>query len=303
MFWFLVFIWEHLSGGQKGLGVAGGLMCDKEPSLTDLSPRRTRWVQVLQRCSNYPSSRELWRSLYVGPPVLANPPVRLWLPVYVSEALQWIELAAVGHHLGLGYSFCSTLLPLLHIYIFFLTFLNDYAPARTYLIPRVLPEEAKKFSLYISGWCLQKSSDGIWQVVLPTLSLSQFHSDESSTVFMLQLCQLKTVQVRSHTRTSALFRIAPNDKKKVLGKVQELSCFCARERAATARRLSQYLRPDWTLNVSPMSALMQTRFQARRPSQATLLPSQQLRITGHSILIVGCHCRPNRLMNTVLQYC
>lgn len=109
----------------------------------------------------------------------------------------------------------------------------------------------------------------------------------------------KTTHARQ--RCSDLHQITEK-KKKASGKVQEVQCLWARERAAAALRLSQHLRPDWTLNVSPMSALMQTRFQARRPSKATPLPSQQLRITGHSILIAGCHWRPNRLMNTVLQY-
>lgn len=40
--------------------------------------------------------------------------------------------------------------------------LNDYAPAWSYLIPGVLSQRAKEFSLYISGRCLQKSSDDIW---------------------------------------------------------------------------------------------------------------------------------------------
>lgn len=187
-----------------------------------------------------PSSSELWRSLYGGPPVLSNPPVRLWLPVCVSGTLQWIKLAAVGHHLGLGYSFCCSLRPLLHIYIFFLTFLNDYAPARTYLIPGVRSEEAKKFSLYISGWCLQKSSDGIWQVVLPTLSLSQFHSEESSTAFLLQQCQLKTVQVKSHTRTTALFTIAPNHKKSLGESARAFVFLCQAKSCNSAETLTVF---------------------------------------------------------------
>lgn len=41
--------------------------------------------------------------------------------------------------------------------------LNDHAPAWSFLIPGVLSPRAKEFSLYISGRCLQKSSDGIWQ--------------------------------------------------------------------------------------------------------------------------------------------
>lgn len=122
----------------------------------------------------------------------------------------------------------------------FLTFLNDYAPARTYLIPGVRPEEAKKFSLYISGWCLQKSSDGIWQVVLPTLSLSQFHSEESSTAFLLQQCQLKTVQVKSHTRTSALFTIAPNHKKRIGESARAFVFLCQAKSCNSAETLTVF---------------------------------------------------------------
>lgn len=54
-----------------------------------------------------------------GPPVCADIPVWLWLPVYVSGTLQWINFAAVGHHLGLSYSLCCTLPePPLHFFFF-----------------------------------------------------------------------------------------------------------------------------------------------------------------------------------------
>lgn len=80
----------------------------------------------------------------------------LWLPVYVRGTLLWISPAAVGHGPGLGYQ-----LGLHPLTVF--AGLNDYAPAWSYLIPGVPSERAKAFSLYISGRCLQKSSDGIWQ--------------------------------------------------------------------------------------------------------------------------------------------
>ena len=135
-------------------------------------------------------------------PVLANIPVRvLLLPVYVSGTLQWINPAAVGHRLGLGYSLgCTLTVPPSP---FFAT-LNDYAPAWSCLIPGVPSEGAKEFSLYISGWCLQKSSDGIWQGACQHCASQNFtqHGRGSYTLSIrLVFWQWQSLKKNNHTYT------------------------------------------------------------------------------------------------------
>lgn len=167
-----------------------------------------------------------------GPPVCADIPVWLWLPVYVSGTLQWISFAAVGHHLGLSYSLCCTLPePPLHFFFFFFAMLNDYVPARTYLIPGELPAGAKEFSLYISGWCLQKSSDGIWQVVCQhraSQSFTQWLSPQHGRSAPLSICcsvSVRKKRKRETTHTSENYSFTLHDRLFFLLKSQQLT-FC-----------------------------------------------------------------------------
>lgn len=95
-------------------------------------------------------------------PALASAPRRPWdarVPTcargrtYASGTPQWIN--HLGHHLHSGYSLdCRNPSQRLAL-------LNS-GPGWT-IIPGELPERAKQSSLYITGWCLHKSSHGIWQ--------------------------------------------------------------------------------------------------------------------------------------------
>ena len=85
--------------------------------------------------------------------------------------------------------------------------LNDYAPAWSCLIPGVPSEGAKEFSLYISGWCLQKSSDGIWQGACQRWASQSFtqHGRGSYTLrirlVFSQWQSLKRITTHTHTHT------------------------------------------------------------------------------------------------------
>lgn len=172
------------------------------PLVTDLSPRRTPWVKVSQPHSNYPSSKTLWWRLCGW-----STCVHWYTSLTVTPSIcQWNiavnKLCSSGPSPGLELQLVLHP-PRTSSPFFFFAMLNDYVPARTYLIPGELPAGAKEFSLYISGWCLQKSSDGIWQVVCQhraSQSFTQWLSPQHGRSAPLSICCSVSVRKkRNHT--------------------------------------------------------------------------------------------------------
>lgn len=205
------------------------------------------------------------------------------------------NLAAVGHHLGLGYILCCALPEPPPRFFFYAKWL---CPCKDLSNPRGMAWRSQGvLSIYI--W-MMSAEIFRWYLTsrLPTLCFSEFHWvaehsrwRESSPQYVLfrVSCNHYNKHTRqntiaSHQMTHFTSRMSLNRRTDILSLMQ------------------QHFSHDRTVNVSPQSALMQTWFQGHQPSKALLLPQQQLRITGHSMYIVGCHCRPNRLMNTVLEY-
>lgn len=116
-------------------------------SATALSPHSPLWVQLLR-----PDCTPVRRGTRCGgrgtlgsPPVLAQISICEWNPAVNKPSA---PSSALRLQLGL------------QNLVSYLALLNS---AWT-IIPGELPERAKQFSLYITGWCLHKSSHGIWQV-------------------------------------------------------------------------------------------------------------------------------------------
>lgn len=116
-------------------------------SATALSPHSPLWVQLPR-----PDCTAVRRGTRCGgrgtlgcPPVLAQISICEWNPAVNKPSA---PSSALRLQLGL------------QKLVSYLALLNS---AWT-IIPGELPERAKEFSLYITGWCLHKSSHGIWQV-------------------------------------------------------------------------------------------------------------------------------------------
>lgn len=146
------------------------------PLVTDLSPRRTLRVKVSNLIAAIHQVKQSGGLCVTGPPVLTDIPIWLWLPVYVSGTLQWINFAAVGHHLGLSYSLYSTLPePPLHFFFFFRN-AKWLCPCKDLSNPRGTACRSQGvLSIYI--W-MMSAEIFRWYLTsrLPTQSFSEFHS-------------------------------------------------------------------------------------------------------------------------------
>lgn len=148
----------------------------------------------------------------------------------------------MDHHLGSG---CCTLRPALHPCIFFLTFPNDYAPARTYQIPLPPPGGSQELpSIFI--WMM--SAEILrWHLTVRFANTEASHSSIPRRAPLCSCCNCVSSnpsKLKNHTCTSALFRIAPNLKKKKKKTLREsargLACLGQRKSHSSTETLTVF---------------------------------------------------------------